>query len=132
MKHLHHASGLTFECGELIDIRDDGKHVRKTYDMTVITLWNNNRDEDDFQSPVIIGYYFGDYDAVATDYYIDCWFEKQSTGAMWRTFVGDCASIVDAYYITNHEVLEEDYKRKVQTVRDGLKNLMEVYNNENR
>ena len=132
MKHLHKASGLIFECGELIDIRERGMRVSKTYDMTVITLWNNNSDKDDFRPPVIIGYYFGDYDAVATDYYIDCWFEKQSTSGIWRKLVGDCASIVSAYYATNCDALDDDDRRKVRTVRDGLNNLLEVYNNEKR
>lgn len=129
MKHLHKSSGLCFECGELIDIREDGRNVRKTYDMTVITLWQDV--ENELTPPIVIGYYFGDYDAKTTDYYIDRWFEKQSTGNMWRKFVTDCASIVDAYYITNEDVLDEHTKRKVQTVRTGLNNLMEAYSNEN-
>lgn len=131
MKHLHKSSGLVFECGELIDIREDGRNVRRTYDMTVITLWNHDCfNNDDIRPPVIIDYYFGDYDEEKTDYYIDRWFERQSTNNMWRKFITDCASIVDAYYITNEDVLDTRTKTKVQTVRIGLNNLMEVYNNE--
>lgn len=128
MTHLHKYSGLAFECGELIDIREDGKRVRKTYDMTVITLWQDV--ENDLTPPIIIGYYFGDYNPELTDYYIDRWIEKQSTDAMWRKFVSDCASIVDAYYVTNEDVLDDTVKRKVQTVRTGLKNIVEAHNNE--
>lgn len=124
MKHLHKASGLVFECGELIDIREDGRNVRKTYDMTVITLWTHDSFNDDVQPPVIIDYYFGEYNEETTNYYIDRWFEKQSTCNMWRKFVGDVKEIVDAYWLTNHEVLEEDYKRKVQTVITGLDNML--------
>lgn len=126
MKHLHKTSGLCFECGELIDFLTDG--TRKTFDITVITLWQDV--ENELTPPIIIDYYFGEYDATTTDYYIDRWFEKQSTNSMWRKFVSDCAYIVDAYYITNEDVLDERTKTKVQTVRTGLKNLMEVYNNE--
>lgn len=126
MTHLHKASGLYFECGELMDF--PVKDARQTYDMTVITLWGCT--EGDPDSPIIIDFYFGEYNAETTDYYIDRWLEKQSTKEMWRKFVGDVKDIVDAYWLTNHEVLEDDYKNKVQTVRTSLDNLLEVYNNE--
>lgn len=122
MQHLHKASGLYFECGELMEFPVNG--VRKTFDMTFITLWQDV--DNELTPPIIIGYYFGDYDPEITDYYIDRWFEKQSTDSMWRKFVKDCAAIVDAYYVTNEDVLDEHAKRKVQTVRTGLNNLVEV------
>lgn len=127
MTHLHKASGLYFECGELMDF--PVKAVRKTYDMTVITLWGCT--EGDPDSPIIIGFYFGEYDEETTNYYIDRWLEKQSTNNMWRKFVSDVKGIVDAYWLTNYEVLEEPYKTKVQTIRTGLENLMEVNQHEN-
>lgn len=126
MRHLHKSSGLYFECGELMDF--PVKDARKTYDMTVITLWNE--DEDSCESPIIVDYYFGEYSVDTTDYYIDQWFDKRAMDKMWNKFIGDCASIVDAYYITNEGMLDETTERKVQTVRDCLNNLVEVYNNE--
>ena len=126
MTHLHKTSGLYFECGELMDF--PVKDARKTYDMTVITLWGCTDGEPD--SPTIVDYYFGKYDEDTTNYYIDRWLEKQSTKEMWRKCVGDVKTIVDAYWLTNESYLEEDHARRVQTVRTGLDNLLEVYNNE--
>lgn len=126
MTHLHKASGVYFECGELMDFPNRGN--RKTYDMVVITLWNDS--DEDILPPVIIDYYFGAYDEKTTDYYIDRWFEKQSTNGMWRKFISDCKDIVDAYWLTNEDVLEEDDKRRVLTIRTGLENILEVTAND--
>ena len=68
MKHLHKLTGLTFECGELIEF-DTGK----TFDMTVITLWDYPECD---QPPIIIGYYFGEYDEETTNNYIDEWLQQ--------------------------------------------------------
>ena len=54
MTHVHKRSGLTFEVGTLDDT--DGIH---TYDITVITKWDN--EEDCIGSGVeIVGFYFGE------------------------------------------------------------------------
>lgn len=98
MKHLHKKSGLMFECGELMETSVevvDG--VRRTYDMTVITFWGKHAEESD-KPPIIVGYYFGDYTVEDTDYYIDRWLQT----------VRDCLSIVDAYWLTNEDVLIDD------------------------
>jgi hypothetical protein len=71
MKHLHEKSGKSFEIGRLID--PDGG----TYDINVITKWDEENDYD--KSPIIIDYYFGDYDKEVTDDYIDMYLEKQKT-----------------------------------------------------
>lgn len=118
MKHLHKASGLVFECGELIDIREDGRSVRKTYDMTIITLWPKDS-AGKFRSPAIVDYYFGDYDARTTDVYIDRWLQN----------VNDSKSVVDAYWITNHEVLEDADREKVERLLTEINYTMEVINN---
>ena len=69
MKHIHEKTGKHFEVGRLLDF--DGK----TFDINVITKWD---EENDFeQSPIIIDYYFGDYDKKTTDDYIDMFIEKQ-------------------------------------------------------
>ena len=70
MKHFHEKTGQYYEVGKLVDF--DGCN----YDMCVITKWTELDDEDDFdmpQPPVLVDYYFGDYDSVTTDYYIDRW-----------------------------------------------------------
>ena len=71
MKHLHEASGLVFEIGELVE----PDHT-KTYDITVITFWPDA--ESGAASPVsIVDYYFGCYDKNITDHYIDEWLRRQ-------------------------------------------------------
>ena len=71
MKHIHEKTGTPFQVGRLIDF--DGR----TFDITVITLWD---EEHDFEaSPVIVGYYFGDYDQEVTDDYIDMYIEEQNS-----------------------------------------------------
>lgn len=71
MKHLHEASGLTFEIGELVE---PGR--KKTYDITVITFWPDA--ESGAASPMsIVNWYFGDYDKDTTDHYIDEWLRRQ-------------------------------------------------------
>lgn len=134
MQHLHKASGLVFECGELVDFRECDSRVRCTYDMTVITHWNHRSFDNDLQPPVIIGYYFGEYDEATTDYYIDRWLEKQAADNLWRRTVSDCEQIVNAYWLTNEDVLRHDeYKNareKVQRTLTNLERIMEVLNNE--
>lgn len=71
MKHIHEKTGNNYEIGRLID--PDGG----TYDINVITKWDEENDYE--QSPVIIDYYFGDYDKKVTDDYIDMYLEKQKT-----------------------------------------------------
>lgn len=126
MKHLHKASGLEFECGELVDCPEGGplgRRIRHTYDMTVITFWPKDTDED-FRAPILISYYFGEYDAEATDRYIDRWL--QSTR--------DCQSIVEAYWLTNCDVLEYDefaeLRNRVKRTLADINYTMEVFNNE--
>ena len=71
MKHLHEASGLEFEIGELVE---PGR--KKTYDIMIITFWPDA--ESGAESPVsIVDYYFGDYDKDTTDRYIDEWLRRQ-------------------------------------------------------
>lgn len=126
MTHLHKASGLYFECGELMEFPVDG--VRKTYDMIVITLWGCT--EDDPEAPIIVGYYFGEYNEETTDYYIDQWLQKQAMDDEWLKIVSDCKDIVDAYWITNEDVLEGDLRSKAQRTRTNLKRILEAINNE--
>lgn len=128
MTHLHKSSGLYFECGELLEFPVNG--VRKTYDMTVISLWGCT--EGDSDAPIIVGHYFGEYDEEMTNYYIDQWLQKQGIYNEWLKIVGDCKDIVEAYWITNEDVLQDDefsvQRSKVQRTLTNLKRILEVYN----
>lgn len=126
MTHLHKSSGLYFECGELMEFPVNG--IRKTYDMIVITLWGCS--EDDPEAPIIVGYYFGEYEAETTDYYIDQWFQKQSFVRVPTNIVRDCNDIVEAYWVTNEDVLTDDeysdMRSKVKRTLTNLKEILEV------
>lgn len=130
MTHLHKSSGLYFEVGELMEF--PVKDARKTYDMSVITLWGCADGEPD--APIIIGYYFGEYDAAITDHYINEWFAKQAIEGEWLKIVRDCKDIVDAYWVTNEDVLTDDdfgiNRKKVQRTLTNLNRILEVMNNE--
>lgn len=71
MTHIHEKTGQTFEVGRLDDF--DGR----TFDICVIVKWSENETEE-LDNPVIIDYYFGDYDKETTDDYIDQYLAKQS------------------------------------------------------
>lgn len=122
MKHLHAASGLYFECGELMEFPANG--IRKTYDMTVITLWGDP--EDDPEAPTIVGYYFGDYDEKTTDYYIDQWLQQQAMHDAWLKLVGDCLGIANAYDLTNKGHLDDTQQEKVTKTIGALNELLEA------
>lgn len=110
MKHVHKQSGMTFECGELID-----RGANATYDMTVITYWPSG-----YEPPVIVGYYFGEYDPEATDFYIDEWFATSFKNNAWIDVLFDAHDIVDAYRITNEGVLDEATSERVARVLSVL------------
>lgn len=69
MTHIHEKTGKKFDVGRLFD--SDGK----TYDINVILKWDEENDYE--QSPVMIDYYFGDYDKEATDSYIERFLKNQ-------------------------------------------------------
>lgn len=68
MKHIHSRTGHEYEVGQLIDF--DGA----SYDIIVITKWPDY-EADELESPIIVGYYFGEYDKKDTDDYIDRYLE---------------------------------------------------------
>lgn len=105
MKHIHKATGIEFEVGFLYDV--DGK----MFDMTVITLGGCNRTE-------LVNYYFGGYDKEMTDKYIDAWIEESDT-------IAQAEKIVDAYYVTNNEVLDADGCVTVALTRSNLQDILD-------
>ena len=97
MKHIHEKTGKSFEVGRLNDF--DGK----TYDINVITLWD---EENDFElEPVIVGYYFGDYEKEITDIYIDMYLEEQETLKRTKKYLED-KKIIDEDYMEPEDVEE--------------------------
>lgn len=111
MTHVHKATGMKFECGELIEIG-----TNKTFDMTVITHWPS-----DCEPPIIIGYYFGGYDPEAVDFYVEDWLIKRAKDAAWLETLVDAYNIVRAYKITNEDVLEEPMRDNVERTINVLK-----------
>lgn len=68
MKHVHRRTGQEYEIGKLIDFDES------SYDILVITKWPDYTSEE-LESPIIVGYYFGEYSREDTDYYIDRYLE---------------------------------------------------------
>ena len=102
MKHIHTKTGKSFEVGRLIDF--DGK----TFDINVITLWD---EENDFElSPVIVGYYFGDYDKEVTDDFIDMYLDDQNTLKRTKKYLED-KKMIDGDYME-----PEDVEKLVETI----------------
>lgn len=99
MKHLHKASGQTFEVGEYID-------GDKTYNITVISYWKD-ADTQGVGSPVeIIGYYFGDYNEEDTDFYIDKWITNREKEIRVLQIAKKC---VNDYHTIDKEYLDPKY-----------------------
>lgn len=113
MKHVHERTGKTFEIGRLVD--PDGG----TYDINVIIKFD---EENDFeQNPVIVDYYFGDYDKNDTDYYIDKYLEKQDTLKSTLKFL-EGMLLVDETFMDQENVTE--LKKTIQSVKDMTTNVL--------
>lgn len=69
MIHVNNKTGKQFDVSRLIDFDS------RTHDINIITKWDYENDFE--QSPVIIDYYFGDYEKEDTDYYINSFLETQ-------------------------------------------------------
>jgi hypothetical protein len=69
MKHVYEKTGQEFEIGRMFDF--DGK----TYDICIITKWDVEHDFE--QNPVVIDFYFGEYDKDVTDYCISEYLKRQ-------------------------------------------------------
>ena len=107
MKHYHEKSNQYFEVGEYRD-------GDKTYDITIISYWKDAETQG-VGSPVeIIGYYFGDYDEETTNFYIDKWIENREKETRVLRVAKE---YLDAYLITNEDVLEKDI---VSTLQESL------------
>ncbi len=112
MKHIHKSTGLEFDVSRLIDF--DGR----THDMCVITKWDV---EHNFESnPIIIDYYFGDYDQDTTDDYIDEYYKK---------LIGlqDGLKFLEGDYLINcvdGDFMEPDQKKRLENSIETLKQII--------
>jgi predicted PolB exonuclease-like 3'-5' exonuclease len=113
MKHIHEQTGKSFDVGRLIDF--DGK----TFDINVITLWD---EENDFeQNPVIVDYYFGDYEKEVTDNYINTFIERQNVLRTSLKFL-KARLIIDGDYMDPAEIKE--LKSTIKSIEEMLTDLV--------
>jgi hypothetical protein len=98
---------VKYDVSRLIDF--DGK----THDMCVITKWD---EEGNFErDPIVIDYYFGDYDKEVTDTCIDIYLEKQKG-------LKDGLKFLEGEYLIN--CIDGDFMEPEQ--KEELKNSIEV------
>ena len=112
MKHIHKSTGIKFDVSRLIDF--DGR----THDMCVITKWDeeNNFEKD----PVIIDYYFGDYNPILTDDLIDEYYKKQIG-------LQDGLKFLEGEYLINcvdGDCMEPDQKKRLENSIETLKQII--------
>lgn len=96
MTHVHKLTGIEFEVGSYMSGAD-----RKTYDMTIITLWNTP--DGSASDLILVDYYFGEYDPDITDKYIDNWLtnNKEEIDGLLLS-----EKYLQYYLDTNRDVLE--------------------------
>lgn len=116
MKHIYERTGKEFEIGRLIDT--DGK----TFDITVITKWDIENDYS--QHPILVDYYFGDYDKKDTDVYIDQFLKRQDTLKTVLKYLKGKLE-VDSYYFKHEEPDElEKLKQTIESVNEMITDLV--------
>jgi hypothetical protein len=116
MTHLHEKTDKEFEIGRLVD--SDGG----TYDINVIMKWDVENDYE--QSPIIIDYYFGDYDKDDTDHYIDQYLKQQETLKTVLKHL-NARLEVDGYYFEHEEPEElEKLKQSIKTIKEMITDLV--------
>ena len=109
MRHVHEKSSKAYEIGRLMDT--DGK----SFDINVITKWD---EENDFeQSPIIIDYYFGDYDKNDTDFYIDEFVKKQGT-------LKQVVKYLEEQLLIDHEFMKPEEVEKLQNTIKTVKEMI--------
>jgi hypothetical protein len=110
MEHIHEKSGKCYEVGIMNDF--DGK----TFDMCIITCWDPNYEE----SPVLIDYYFGEYDKETTDFFIDRFVENQNQ-------LRKSVKRLSDELLVNREVMEsddiQDLEKTIESVTNMISNL---------
>ena len=113
MRHIHERTGVEYDVSRLIDF--DGR----THDMCVITKWDVENDYE--HGPVIVDYYFGDYNREDTDYYIDKYLKKQEGLKTGLQF------LKDEYLINcvDGDFMEPPTKTKLE---DSIETLKQVVN----
>lgn len=107
MKHIHNKTGVEYEVGFLSD-----------FDMCVITKWDVENNYE--KGPVIIDYYFGEYDEESTDDYIDEYLKKIEGLKDGLKF------LKDEYLINcvDGDFMEPDQKKKLENSIDIIKSMI--------
>ena len=113
MKHIHDKTGIEYEVGRLNDF--DGK----TFDINVITRWDVENDFE--QSPIIIDYYFGNYDKKVTDDYIDMFLEKQKTLKQTLKYL-EGKLTVDESFMDSEDV--DELNKTIESVKEMITDLV--------
>lgn len=109
MKYLHSETDTLYEIGRLFDT--DGK----TYDINVITKWDEKNDFE--QSPVLVDYYFGDIEINATEYCINEFNKKQDyLKIAIKTLEGKL--MVDESYMESTEI--EELRNTIKCLRSMI------------
>lgn len=98
MTHIHEKTGKKFDVGRLID--SDGR----SYDINVILKWDEEHDFE--QSPVIVDYYFGDYDKKFTDSCINQFIKNQER-------LKEVVKHLENKYVAEHDFMTASERKKL-------------------
>ena len=71
MDYYKHTDGTEYQLGKLVGAEGSD------YDITIITNWPDNFDDEDV-SVRLIDFYFGDQDDHSTKYYVEQYIERQT------------------------------------------------------
>jgi hypothetical protein len=104
-------TGKNFEIGILYDPYDG------THDISVITKWDEENEYE--QGPVIVNYYFGDYDKKDTDFFIEQYYKKQELLKRILKHLNFKVEL-DGYY------LEQEKLEELQQLKDDIKSVEEM------
>jgi hypothetical protein len=109
MKYLHTETNTTYEIGRLFDT--DGK----TYDINVITKWDEEHDFE--QSPVIVDYYFGDLEDDTTDCCIETFLKRQKYLKSSLKYL-EGKLMVDEEYMEPEEI--DELKQSIECIKEMI------------
>lgn len=108
MKFISEKTGKEFELGNLVDFDD------RTYDMTVITKWDNTYE----QGPALVGYYFGEPKGAATEFYIEQFDKQQNT-------LSTAIELLEKF--NKNGMIKEEEVNKLKTTIESLKQMIVTF-----
>lgn len=116
MNHSIAINGRTFFTAQVVD-----SYKNEIYDMTVIFM-----DRQDDLPPVLVDFYYGEPDMAVSMQYVRNYLMKSTRNNVWVDFLEDIRSIVEAYRITNEDVLDGATNEKVERVLHVLKKTLDT------